>query len=176
MRLVVDTGVFSAALSRRRRPEFENHVAQLAGNQLFLAASTIAELRYGALVAEWGTPRRDRLEEAIAITTVIPVSDAFLTRCADFDSSVAEQDIPSPAQHTRTTCGSQRVRSTSGRAWSQLTPSSRTFRISTSPTELRVARVASTDLIPTKISTEKSCGNRRNPAGLSGNRSLHNPC
>lgn len=83
MRLVVDTGVFSAALSRRRRPEFENHVARLAGNQLFVAASTVAELRYGALVAKWGTPRRDRLEEAIATTTAIPVSDAFLTRCAE---------------------------------------------------------------------------------------------
>ncbi|MGA9277170.1 PIN domain-containing protein [Ilumatobacter sp.] len=83
MRLVVDTGVFSAALSRRRRPEFEDHVARLAGNQLFLAASTVAELRYGALVAEWGAPRRDRLEEAIAATTVIPVSDALLSRWAD---------------------------------------------------------------------------------------------
>ena len=83
MRLVVDTGVFSAALSRRRRPEFESHVARLAGNQLFLAAATVAELRYGALVAEWDSPRRDRLEEAIATTTVIPVSDALLSRSAE---------------------------------------------------------------------------------------------
>ena len=56
MKLVVDTGVFSAALSHRRRPEFDTQVARLAGNQLFLAASTVAELRYGALVAEWGAP------------------------------------------------------------------------------------------------------------------------
>ena len=83
MRLVVDTGVFGAALSRRRRPEFEAQVARLAGNQIFLAASTVAELRYGALVAEWGTPRRDRLEAAIAATTVVPVSDALLTRVAE---------------------------------------------------------------------------------------------
>ena len=83
MRLVVDTGVFSAALSRRRRPEFEAQVARLAGNQLFLATSTVAELRSGALVAEWGTPRRDRLEEAIATTTVVPVSDALVTRLAE---------------------------------------------------------------------------------------------
>jgi len=83
VRLVVDTGVFSAALSRRRRPQFEAQVARLAGNQLFLAASSVAELRYGALVAEWRTPRRDRLEEAIATTTVVPVSDALLTRLAE---------------------------------------------------------------------------------------------
>lgn len=50
MRLVVDAGVFSAALSRRRRPAFKSQVARLAGNQIFLAAATVAELRYGALV------------------------------------------------------------------------------------------------------------------------------
>ncbi len=53
MRLVVDTGVFSAALSRRRRARFDEEVKRLAGNQLFLAAVTVAELRYGALVADY---------------------------------------------------------------------------------------------------------------------------
>jgi predicted nucleic acid-binding protein len=83
VRLVVDTGVFSAALSRRRRPSFEPQVASLRGNQLFLAAVTVAELRYGALLAEWGEPRRERLEAAIAATTVVPVTDRFLTTMAE---------------------------------------------------------------------------------------------
>ncbi len=83
MRLVVDTGVFSAALSRRRRSDFDRQVTFLAGNQIFLAASTVAELRYGALLAEWGEPRRNRLEQAIEATTVIPVSDALLTTLAE---------------------------------------------------------------------------------------------
>ena len=83
MRLVVDTGVFSAALSRRRRPSFEAQVALLTGNQLFLAAATVAELRYGALIAGWGSPRRDRLEVAIAATTVVPVTDRYLTTVAE---------------------------------------------------------------------------------------------
>ncbi len=39
-------------------------------------------MRYGALVAEWGQARRDRLEEAIAATTVVPVSDSLLTEAA----------------------------------------------------------------------------------------------
>lgn len=51
----------------------------LAGNQVFLAASTVAELRCGALFAKWGEPRRSQLEQAIETTTVIPVSDALLT-------------------------------------------------------------------------------------------------
>jgi predicted nucleic acid-binding protein len=77
--LVVDTGVFSAALSARRRPLLAGHVARLTGNQAFLAAVTVAELRYGALVAGWGRPaRRAQLERAITATTVIPVTDAGL--------------------------------------------------------------------------------------------------
>ncbi|MFN8037694.1 MAG: PIN domain-containing protein [Acidimicrobiales bacterium] len=83
MRLVVDTGVFSAALSRRRRTSFDAPVARLAGQQLFLAVRTVAELRYGALVARWGDTRRARLEAAIATTTVVPVTDALLDTVAN---------------------------------------------------------------------------------------------
>jgi tRNA(fMet)-specific endonuclease VapC len=55
----------------------------MAGNQLFLAAVTVAELRYGALVAGWGDQRRQRLEQSIQATTVVPVSDALLTTAAE---------------------------------------------------------------------------------------------
>jgi predicted nucleic acid-binding protein len=54
VRIVVDTGVFSASISRRRRQRFEPQIAMLAGQQVFLAAVTVSELRYGALVAGWG--------------------------------------------------------------------------------------------------------------------------
>jgi len=53
VRILVDTGVFSASISRRRRARFERQVGLMAGNQMFLAAVTVAELRYGALVAGW---------------------------------------------------------------------------------------------------------------------------
>jgi predicted nucleic acid-binding protein len=82
VRLVGDTGVFSAALSRRRRASFEAPVARLAGQQLFVAVQTVAELRYGALVAQWGQSRRTRLETAIAATTVVPVTDSLLDTVA----------------------------------------------------------------------------------------------
>ncbi len=83
MRLVVDTGVFSASLSRRRRSRLEAHVGRMVGNQVFLAAVTVSELRYGALVAGWGEPRCQRLEQSIHATTVIPVSDALLSAVAE---------------------------------------------------------------------------------------------
>ena len=67
MRLVVDTGVFSASLSRRRRARLETQVGRMVGNQVFLAAVTVSELRYGALVAQWGELRRQRLEQSSAM-------------------------------------------------------------------------------------------------------------
>lgn len=82
MRLVVDTGVFSAAISPRRRAAFDSLVSHLSGNQLLLTAQTVAELRFGVLVAKWGEPRRGRLETAIAATTVIPITDALITQVA----------------------------------------------------------------------------------------------
>jgi hypothetical protein len=42
MRVVVDTGIFSASLSRRRRVRFEPLVALMAGHQIFLAAVTVS--------------------------------------------------------------------------------------------------------------------------------------
>ena len=83
MRSLVDTGVFSASISRRRRARFESQVGVMAGHQVFLAAVTVAELRYGALVADWGDQRRRRLEQSIAATTVVPVSDSLLTTAAE---------------------------------------------------------------------------------------------
>lgn len=80
---MVDTGVFSAALSPRRRSATADQLTALRGNQLFLAAATVAELRFGALIAEWGPSRRERLEAAIATATVVPVTDRYLTAVAE---------------------------------------------------------------------------------------------
>jgi predicted nucleic acid-binding protein len=83
VRILVDTGVFSASISRRRRARFEPHVQLMAGHQIFVAAVTVAELRYGALVADWREQRLHQLEQSIAATTVVPVSDALLTVAAE---------------------------------------------------------------------------------------------
>lgn len=101
MRLLVDTGIFSAALSRKRRPRFEPLVAQLPGNQLYLASQTVAELRYGALVAGWGAVRVGRLEQAIAATTVVKVSDELLSTVAQFrfDCRSAGHPLAQPTHH-----------------------------------------------------------------------------
>ena len=102
MRLLVDTGVFSAALSRKRRPEFEPLVAWLPGNQLNLAAQSVAELWYGALVAGWGTPRLSGLERAIQTVNVVPVSDDLLHAVAKFrfDCRRVGHPLDNPVHHS----------------------------------------------------------------------------
>lgn len=82
MRLVVDTGVFSAGLRSQPPAGYGPVLTKMVGQQIFLAVHTVAELRFGALAAEWGEARRGRLEGAIAAGTVVPVSDALLHRVA----------------------------------------------------------------------------------------------
>jgi tRNA(fMet)-specific endonuclease VapC len=94
VRIVVDTGVFSASLSSRRRTRFQPLIGLMAGHQLFLAAATVSELRYGALVAAWGDQRRQRLEESIAAATVVPVTDSLLTCVAELRHSCRQVGHP----------------------------------------------------------------------------------
>jgi predicted nucleic acid-binding protein len=96
--LLIDTGVFSAAISRRRPPRFESLVAKLLDRSLFLAPQVVAELRFGALLGGWGTERHRRLEEAIGRTTVVPLTDGLLSDVAKlrFDCRRAGHALADP--------------------------------------------------------------------------------
>lgn len=101
MRLVVDTGVVSASMSKRRRPAIDALAARLPGNQIFLAIQTVAELRYGALVAAWSESRRARLEATIADTTVVPTTDKLVSTVARlrFDCRSIGHPLASASHH-----------------------------------------------------------------------------
>lgn len=94
MILLVDTGVFSGMLNRRRRVDLEPYIARVKGNQVLLTVQTVAELRYGALLGGWGASRSTRLELAIAATSVVPIDDLVVTAVAEFAPPVP-QDRPS---------------------------------------------------------------------------------
>jgi predicted nucleic acid-binding protein len=83
VRIVVETGVFSAWLGQHRRPRFEAQVGLMGGHQVLVAAVALSELRYGALVAGWGETRRGHLDRSIRATTVVPVSDHLLWAVAE---------------------------------------------------------------------------------------------
>ncbi len=76
--VVVDTGVFSASLSRRRRSIGDLYDRHLTGKQLVVALQTVAEMRYGAIVAGWGDGRLAELERRIALARVAVIDDAMI--------------------------------------------------------------------------------------------------
>lgn len=54
----------------------------------------MAELRYGAIIAEWGAPRRGRIEMATAEATVVPVTDALITAVAEMRAACRKVGHP----------------------------------------------------------------------------------
>lgn len=76
--VVVDTGVFSAPFSRRRNAIASLYDRHLRSNLLVLASQTVAELRYGALVAGWGPSRLAELERRIGLARVAAIDDDLI--------------------------------------------------------------------------------------------------
>lgn len=76
--VVVDSGVFSAPLSPRLSPLAALYAPHLEGRRLVIAAQTVADVRYGALVARWGPSRRAELERRVGEAGVAPVDDELL--------------------------------------------------------------------------------------------------
>lgn len=107
MRIVADTGVFSASLGRWPPPGFDHKVRLMSGKQVFLAAMTVAELRYGVLAAGWGDNRRSRLEQSIEVSTVVPVTDGLLWQVAELRLACRQAGHPlADRSHTLATFGS----------------------------------------------------------------------
>ena len=61
--VLVDTNVFTARL-RENSPLASGYAKHLFGQRIAVAPQTVAEARYGALSAVWGTSRLDRLSPA----------------------------------------------------------------------------------------------------------------
>lgn len=70
--VLVDTNVFTARL-REGSPLAVRYAKYLFGQRIALAPQTVAEARYGALKAEWGAPRAERLARLVARARILPV-------------------------------------------------------------------------------------------------------
>lgn len=82
MIILVDTGVFSAGFSRKPRADLAPYAARLVGNRVLLTVQTVAELRYGALAAGWGSKRAERLDRAIEVVDIVPIDAELVERVA----------------------------------------------------------------------------------------------
>lgn len=73
--VVIDTMVAGALISRQPlAAKYDTHVA---GRPLVISFVTVAELRFGALKANWGEPRRADLEARLSSMTIV-ASDSDL--------------------------------------------------------------------------------------------------
>jgi predicted nucleic acid-binding protein len=70
--VLVDTNVFTARL-RERSPLATSYAKHLFGQRIALAPQSVAEARYGALSAGWGSARTERLSRLIARARILPV-------------------------------------------------------------------------------------------------------
>ena len=72
--VLLDTNVFTAWLKPRSTlvPLYGKHVF---GRRIAIAQQTVAEARYGAVVADWGDKRLDTLERLIHRSAILPADD-----------------------------------------------------------------------------------------------------
>jgi len=81
--VVVDTGVFSAALGSDKEGLAMLYAADLQGKKLAISFQTEAEVRFGALAAGWGSTRLDALEDRLAMAVVVPAHAALTVAYAE---------------------------------------------------------------------------------------------
>jgi len=80
--VLVDTNVFTARL-RERSPLATRYAKHLFGQRIALAPQTVAEARYGALNANWGPARQQRLARLMARARILPVDIDTIEAVAD---------------------------------------------------------------------------------------------
>jgi predicted nucleic acid-binding protein len=80
--VAVDTGVYSSLL-RPGHPLAIRYARYLHGPLLYVAAQTVGEVRYGALVAQWGKRRVARMEALVATCPVIVADDLVASKYAE---------------------------------------------------------------------------------------------
>ena len=72
--VVVDTNVFTAPL-RKGRPLESLYAKHTVGRQIAVTPQTVAEARYGALIAGWGPRRLGELERLTGGVRLLPVDE-----------------------------------------------------------------------------------------------------
>lgn len=79
--VLLDTNVFTSWL-KPRSPLVQLYGRHVYGHRLAIAQQTVAEARYGAIVAGWGDKRVERMERLIRRSRPLPVDDETVWSCA----------------------------------------------------------------------------------------------
>lgn len=81
--VVVDTDVLSWLLDARPSPHADDAWRVVGRRQRVVSFVTVAELRYGALVAGWGELRLHRLERSLADLDIVHSTEALVHSYAE---------------------------------------------------------------------------------------------
>ncbi|WP_027876997.1 type II toxin-antitoxin system VapC family toxin [Meiothermus cerbereus] len=92
MNLLVDTNIISYAYNEHRL--WEVYQPMLEGQQLLVAAQSVAELRFGALFKNWGERKRRRLEVLLSSFVVVHTDDEICTAWARVRSEALTKGRP----------------------------------------------------------------------------------
>jgi predicted nucleic acid-binding protein len=76
--IVIDTNVFGAELTRRGDVVAAAYRRHVEGRALYVSFATVAELRFGARLAEWGSARLQRLESRLGAAEVVWAGDGLV--------------------------------------------------------------------------------------------------
>lgn len=80
-RVLVDTNILSYRFKRHSLAyKYDQHIV---GKQAFIAAQTVAEMRFGALNDNWGQKRKSSLEAFLAQFTTLYPNDVICTLWAE---------------------------------------------------------------------------------------------
>lgn len=81
--VVVDTNVFTASLGGRRSSLEALYAKHTAGQRIAVAPQTVAEAKYGALVAGWGSRRMGKLQQRISEVATLDVDAETIEKVAE---------------------------------------------------------------------------------------------
>ncbi|MGK0617642.1 type II toxin-antitoxin system VapC family toxin [Meiothermus cerbereus] len=92
MNLLVDTNIISYAYNEHSLWSVYQPI--LEGQQLLVAAQSVAELRFGALFKNWGERKRRRLEVLLSSFVVVHTDDEICTAWARVRSEALTKGRP----------------------------------------------------------------------------------
>jgi predicted nucleic acid-binding protein len=86
--VLLDTSV--ASLLYNKKPELASYKVHFPDALLAISFQTIAEMRYGALRANWGTTRREHLEQFFRRFAVVGYQDQLVSCWAEIMNDAAK--------------------------------------------------------------------------------------
>jgi predicted nucleic acid-binding protein len=97
--VVIDTGVFAARLGRRDGRLRTEYAPLLEGRPAIISFVTVAEVRYGAKFAGWGSKRLRRLEHELSRAEIVWPGPALVdvyatlrTWCVKYGHGLGQKD------------------------------------------------------------------------------------